>query len=70
MSIELDWQIVEDEPQEPETTPPPPVQRRWPRIPRKVLAVIALILLGVTAGLATYYDWVSRTIDAVKLPVL
>ena len=71
MNIELDWQIVEDEPQEPETTPPPPVQRRWPRIPRKVLAVMALILLVVTAGLAIYYDRVYHAqLDAVKPPVL
>ena len=71
MSIELDWQIVEDEPQEPEATPPPPVQRRWPRIPRKLLAVMALILLVVTAGLAIYYDRVYHAqLDVVKPPVL
>jgi len=71
MSIELDWQIVEDEPQEPETPPPPPVRRRWPRTLCKVLAAMALILVVATAGLAIYYDRVYHAqLDAVKPPVL
>lgn len=73
MSIELDWQIVEDEPQEPGTPPEPPVRRRWrwPRITRKVLAAVVLILVVAIAGFAVYYDWVYHTqLDQVTPPVL
>ena len=73
MSIELDWQIIENVPQEPETPPPPQEgrPRRWPLISRKALAAIALILVVAIAGFAVYYDRVYHAqLDQVIPSVL
>jgi len=61
MSIEVDWQIVDEDVERPEPAEsrPPAIKPRR-RLSRKWLVVLALVLVLGVAGFATYYEWTYR----------
>ena len=62
MGIEVDWQIVDEDAEQPEPAEswPPAIKRRR-RLPRKWLVVLVLTLVLSVAGFAAYYQWTYRT---------
>jgi hypothetical protein len=62
MSIEVDWQIVEEDAERPELAeqPVPPVKRRR-RLPHTGSVVLVMLLVVGVAGFAVYYQWTLRT---------
>ena len=71
MSIEVDWQIVDEDAERPEPAEsrPPTIKPRR-RLPLKWSAVLALTLVLSVAGFAAYYQWTYRTrLSQVTEPV-
>jgi Tol biopolymer transport system component len=60
MSIEVDWQIVNEDTPEPAEQPPLPVKPRR-RLSHGWWVVLALLLVVGAAGFAAYYQWMYRT---------
>ena len=60
MSIEVDWQIVDQDTSEPEEQPPLPVKPRR-RLSHGWWVVLALLLVAGAVGFAVYYRWMYRT---------
>ena len=69
MSIEVDWQIVDEDAPEPAEQPLPPVKPRR-RLWRWRWVALALALVLSVAGFAAYYQWTLRTrLNQVTEPV-
>jgi hypothetical protein len=71
MSIEVDWQVVDEESQPPaqREAPPPPAKWRW-RLPRRLWLKLVLSRILIAAALAACLAWTHRArLNQVAEPV-